>query len=155
MADPDRFYNLLKDLFLILDDGDRTLLLRYRLTVPRYYALVHIGEEPGLSSSQLSDLMLCDKSNISRIIKGMEADGLVTRRAHESDGRAARLYLSSRGQALCEQAQLAHTAYNRRRFRCISEIQQENLLDGLLQLKQGLREQLAPLKDTDDPKSLS
>jgi DNA-binding MarR family transcriptional regulator len=146
MADPDRFYSLLKDLFFILDDGDRALLLRFGLTVPRYYALVHIGEEPGLSSSQLSDLMLCDKSNISRIIKSMEADGFVIREAHESDGRASRLYLSSQGHELCKQAKLAHAAYNRQRFSCIGEIQQDDLLDGLLQLKVGLRKQSAPLK---------
>jgi DNA-binding MarR family transcriptional regulator len=152
MADPDRFYTLLKDLFFILDEGDRTLLLRFGLTVPRYYALVHIGEEPGLSSSQLSDLMLCDKSNISRIIKSMEAEGLVTRQAHESDGRASRLYLSSQGHALCEEAKAAHTAYNRQRFSCIGDIQQDNLHDELLQLKEGLRDQLAPLKDANDAK---
>jgi DNA-binding MarR family transcriptional regulator len=153
MADPDRFYTLLKDLFFILDEGDRTLLLGFGLTVPRYYALVHIGEEPGLSSSQLSDLMLCDKSNISRIIKSMEAEGLVTRQAHESDGRASRLYLSSQGHTLCEKAKAAHTAYNRQRFRCMGEIQQDNLHDGLLQLKEGLRGQLAPLKDPHGHKS--
>lgn len=146
MADPERFYTLLKDLFLILDDGDRTLLLRFGLTVPRYYALVHIALEPGLSSSQLSDLMLCDKSNVSRIIKGMEADGLVIRQAHESDGRASRLYLTGRGQALCNKAKAAHQAYNQERFKCMAEIQQDNLVDGLLRLKQGLREQLASLK---------
>jgi DNA-binding MarR family transcriptional regulator len=146
MPDPDRFYTLLKELFFILDDGDRSLLLRYGLTVPRFYALLHIAEEPGLSSSRLSDLMLCDKSNISRIIKSMETDGYVTREAHESDGRAFRLYLSNQGHELCQEAKLAHTAYNRQRFSCIGEIQQDDLLDGLLQLREGLREQLAPLK---------
>jgi DNA-binding MarR family transcriptional regulator len=138
MANPDGLYNLLKELFFILDDGDRMLFGRFNLTVPRFFALLHLGQEPGVSSTQLSDYMLCDKSNITRLIKGMEADGLVVRRPHESDGRAYRLYLTDQGQSIREQALTSHKSFNELRFRCIEEIQQDNLVDGLLKLKKGL-----------------
>jgi DNA-binding MarR family transcriptional regulator len=143
MADPETIYNLLKEIFLILDDGDRRVFGRYHLTIPRVYALVHLGDEPGMSPSALSDLMLCDKSNITRIIKAMEADGLVERRAHETDGRTQRLYLTAAGREAREKAVAAHLLHNRERFNCLDEISQDNLLAGLLRLKAGLQAQLA------------
>jgi DNA-binding MarR family transcriptional regulator len=142
MADPETLYNLLKELFFILDDGDRQLFGRYNLTVPRVYALLHLGEQPGMSLSQLSDLMLCDKSNITRIIKGMEADGLVSRQPHETDGRTLRLHLTGTGATVRGEVLAAHAAYNQLRFECIDTILQGNLLEGLQRLKDGLRGQL-------------
>src|SRR5687768_17941478 len=131
MTNPETLYNLLKELFFILDDGDRRLFGRYNLTVPRVFALLHLGEQPGMSLSQLSDMMLCDKSNVTRMIKGMEADGLVSRQPHESDGRTLRLYLTERGQSLRAELLASHAAYNQLRFRCIDTILKGNLLEGL------------------------
>ena len=142
MNNKERLYNLLKDTFFLLDDGDRRLFSRYNLTVPRFYAIFHIGEEPGISSSSLSDRMLCDKSNITRIVKGLEADGYVVRKPHETDGRSLRLYLTESGLAMREQVATAHQAYNDRRLQCISEIEQDNLIQGLNKLNQQLRQAL-------------
>lgn len=142
MADPEILYNLLKELFFILDDGDRRLFGRYNLTVPRVFALLHLGDQPGMSLSQLSDMMLCDKSNITRIIKGMEADGLVNRQPHESDGRTLRLHLTEKGESVRAEVLASHAAYNQLRFQCIDTILQGNLMEGLQQLKEGLRGQL-------------
>jgi DNA-binding MarR family transcriptional regulator len=142
MANPETLYNLLKELFFILDDGDRNLFGRFNLTVPRFFALLHVGEEPGMSLSRLSELMLCDKSNITRIIKGMEADGLVNRQPHESDGRTLRLHLTEAGESVRKEVLAAHASYNQLRFDCIDSISQGNLLEGLNRLKEGLRGQL-------------
>jgi DNA-binding MarR family transcriptional regulator len=142
MADPEVIYNLLKEIFLLLDDGDRRVFSRYNLTIPRVYALVHLGDQPGMSPSSLSDLMLCDKSNITRIIKSMEADGLVERQAHETDGRTLRLYLTPAGRTVRERVIAAHLAHNQERFDCLDGIGQDNLLEGLLRLKAGLQAQL-------------
>ena len=86
--------------------------------------------------------MFCDKSNITRIIKGLEAEGLVIRRPHETDGRTLRLFLSDEGKALCKQAMVAHRVYNQERFSNLEDIKKNNLLDGLQQLKNSLRSQL-------------
>ncbi|MEW5985394.1 MAG: MarR family transcriptional regulator [Chloroflexota bacterium] len=139
MTDATILYDLLKEIFFILDDGDRRLLGSYNLTVARYYALFHLGEHPGMSLRHLSELMLCDKSNTTRIIQGLAADGLVARSPHETDGRTLRLHLTDEGQQLRARVLAAHAAYNRKRFDCIEQVEQDNLLDGLLKLKEGLR----------------
>ncbi len=45
----------------------------------------------------LSDLLLCTKSNTSRIVQGMLKDGLLTRLNHPDDRRSYKLYLSEKG----------------------------------------------------------
>ena len=140
MADAQMLYALLKEIFLILDDGDRQLLSQFDLTPSRYYALVHLSENPGMSLSELSDLMLCDKSNATRIVRGLEADGLAKRRPHESDGRAIRLTLTEVGDRLRRRAIAAHQQYNQGRLQSMTNGNGELLLDDLAQLKRSLRD---------------
>ncbi len=143
MGDQEKLYNLLKEAFLLLDFGDRQLFTRYNLTAPRFYALFHITQEPGISLTQLSNRMFCDKSNATRIIKGLEAEGYVNRQPHETDGRSLRLFLTDQGTAICQQVILAHQAYNQDRLNCITDIEQGDLVQGLARLNQRLQESLA------------
>jgi DNA-binding MarR family transcriptional regulator len=140
MTDAQALYALLKEIFLILDDGDRQLLSQFDLTPSRYYALVHLGDKPGLSLSELSRLMLCDKSNATRIMRGLERDGLAMRRPHESDRRAVRLFLSDAGEALRRSAVAAHQRYNEGRLRSMTNGEGEALLGDLDLLKRRLRD---------------
>jgi MarR family transcriptional regulator, organic hydroperoxide resistance regulator len=136
----EKLYTLLKETFLLLDFGDRQLLARYDLTISRYYALYHINEDPGLSLSQLSHNMFCDKSNATRVVKGLEKDGLVIRKPHETDGRTLRLFLTPAGKELLEITSAAHNQYNQTRLDGINEVLRRNLIDGLDILNERLRD---------------
>jgi DNA-binding MarR family transcriptional regulator len=138
MSDPQTLYSLINEIYLILDDGDRRLLNGFNLTSTRFYALVHISERPGISFSELSQLLLCDKSNASRIIRGLESEGLVVRRPHETDGRTSRLFLSSDGEELRRKASSAHQQYTIKRFIQLAPNDQEQLNQGLINLKRSL-----------------
>jgi DNA-binding MarR family transcriptional regulator len=138
--DKEKLYNLLKEAFLLLDFGDRQLFARYDLTISRYYALYHINETPGLSISQLSDGMFCDKSNATRVVKGLEKEGLVKREPHETDGRTLRLFLTPAGQEKLTIASAAHDAYNQTRLDSINDLIRCNLIDGLDILNERLRD---------------
>ena len=127
-------YDLVKESFLLLDFGDRRFLEAYGLTVPRYYALNHIAADPGLSPSRLSNRMFCDKSNITRLLQGLEADGYVERRAHEHDGRLHRLYLSPAGLDLQQRIQAAHHRYVDQRLAGLSSTETEQLAETLARL---------------------
>ena len=142
MSEREALYNLLKQTFILLDDGDRQLFGRFKLTAPRYYALLHISEKPGLSSSELSNRLLCDKSNVTRIVKGLESVAYIIRKPHETDGRTLRLYLTEQGKAVCTQVSAAHQKYNDLRLNCISEISQGNLLENLSLLNESLQKEL-------------
>lgn len=141
-----QLYDLIKESFLLLDFGDRRFLETYGLTVSRYYALYHIAADPGLSPSRLSNRMFCDKSNITRLLQSLEADGYVERQAHERDGRLHRLYLSPAGARLQQEIRTAHEAYIARRMGDLEPDQLEQLSATLHwlnhQLALELREQL-------------
>lgn len=139
MDEANNLYTVLKEIFLLLDDGDRRLLANFDLTVPRFYALLHLGDNPGLSVSELSDLMFCDKSNVTRLIKTLEADGLVYRLPHDSDGRVLCLYLTPKGEGLRKNVLAAHRDRNERRFNnTLKTEEREKLLFWLQDVKKTL-----------------
>jgi len=142
MTDKVHLYDLIKESFLLLDFGDRLLLERFSLTVPRYYALTHIANEPGLLPSLLSRRMFCDKSNITRLIQGLASDGLIERRPHEKDGRAQRLYLTDAGTELHRQAATAHQQYVKVRLGALEDCAADQVTDILSFLNHSLAEGL-------------
>jgi DNA-binding MarR family transcriptional regulator len=142
----EHLYNTLKETFLLLDDGDRHLLNEYNLSPSRFFAMVHISEKPGLSSSELSDRLLCDKSNVTRIVRGLEQQGFIERQAHETDGRTLRLYLTTKGLETCTHIQVELKHYNETRLNNLSNPVQENLLTTLATLNKALQADLKTSK---------
>ncbi|MFZ3070616.1 MAG: MarR family transcriptional regulator [Anaerolineaceae bacterium] len=96
------FYESLKAIFLHIDNHEKAFLSQYSLSLPRFYALLHISNHPGINYIDLSDLMLCTKSNTTRIVQGMQKDHLVDRKNHPADGRSYQLYLTETGASLYE-----------------------------------------------------
>ena len=139
----EQLYTLIKETFFLLDDGDRHLFSEYDLSPSRFYAMVHINEEPGISSSGLSERLLCDKSNVTRIVRGLEKQGFIERRRHETDGRTLRLYLTNLGLETCTQVQIALKQYNEARLNRIDEDAQIELLENLGTLNHILQADLA------------
>jgi DNA-binding MarR family transcriptional regulator len=138
MNEKEHLYNLLKEVFFILDSGDRILFSGFDLSPSRYYALYHLADTPGLTFSQLSERLFCDKSNVTRIFRVLEENGLVKRINHESDGRASRAYLTATGKALLSEVSQVHRQFNQRRLSCLSNQQRTKLMDSLTILSQEL-----------------
>ena len=138
IAEAQTLYDLIKESFLLLDFGDRRLLEPYRLTVSRYYALHHIAADPGLSPGHLSRLMFCDKSNITRLLQGLERDGYVERRPHEQDGRAQRFYLTAAGTRLYTAVGAAHAGSIARRLASLPPESLARTIDSLSLLNRSL-----------------
>ncbi len=134
MNEKARIYTLIKEAFILLDSGDSKLFASHNLTLPRYYALHHLAQAPGISFRELSNHMICDKSNVTRIIRSLEAASLVCRKPHETDGRSLRLYLTEEGTAVFDQVSTAHHAYNETRLSCLENLERDNLIQGLTKL---------------------
>jgi DNA-binding MarR family transcriptional regulator len=92
--------------------------------------------------SQLSDNMLCDPSNITRVAAILERKGLITRQRNEQDRRAVDLKLTPAGERLYREAVQAHEAYTRRRMAVLTAVEQETLTALLDKLIAGLRREL-------------
>jgi DNA-binding MarR family transcriptional regulator len=139
----EQLYNILKETFFLLDDGDRHLLNEYNISPSRFFAMVHINEEPGISSSELSDRLLCDKSNVTRIVRGLENQGFIRREPHETDGRTLCLYLTEQGLETCNHIQIELKLYNENRLNNLDSVVQDNLLQTLQNLNRALQADLA------------
>lgn len=59
--------------------------------------LLNIDMENGTPSTQLGPKMGMEPTSLSRIIKNMEEEGLIIRKADESDGRKSIVHLTSLG----------------------------------------------------------
>ncbi len=102
-------YYSLKSIFLHIDCQEKGLLAQFDLTVPRFYILMHVNNQPGLNGIELSELMLCTRGNISRVVRAMQRENLLTRRQNTTDHRSFNLYLTEKGSALFKEVNTAYT----------------------------------------------
>ena len=98
-------FESIKSTFLHIDAQEKSMLLKHNLSLARFYVLLHIHNHPGINQMELTSLMLCTKSNITRILQGMEGEGMLERKPDPNDGRSILLQLTPGGKALL------HTAY--------------------------------------------
>ncbi|WP_321954888.1 bifunctional helix-turn-helix transcriptional regulator/GNAT family N-acetyltransferase [Paraburkholderia bannensis] len=78
----------------------RSTLADSDLAPSAVHAVLEIGMRPGVNARDLAQTLRLDKSNTSRQIARMEADGLVERRTSPDDARSSELHLTAQGQAL-------------------------------------------------------
>jgi DNA-binding MarR family transcriptional regulator len=96
------FYKSLKAIFLHIDNAEKAFLNQFKLSVPRFYTLFHIYNHPGINYIDLTDLLLCTKSNTTRIVRSLQKEGLIDRKNHPDDGRSFQLFLTDAGKDLFE-----------------------------------------------------
>ena len=76
------------------------LLAGVDLSLAQHEVLVHIHRNRGLSQKELSERLLVVKSNVSALIKKLEARGLVRRAPDPADSRNNQLSLTPSGEKL-------------------------------------------------------
>jgi DNA-binding MarR family transcriptional regulator len=139
-----QLYGSLKAIFLHIDNHEKAFLAQFGLNIPRYFVLFHLNNKPGITNMDLSDLLLCTKSNTSRIVQGMIKDGYLTRLGHPDDGRSFQLYLSEKGKALFDEVQ---PAFNQKIVELMSLIDSDKI-DPYLRVSQSIEHILASARQT-------
>lgn len=134
-------YDMVKMVYLLLDDGDNRFLRQYDLTQVQFYALQRLADEPKMLS-QLSKELLCDPSNITRVADILERKGLITRQRDDRDRRITWATLTNAGQILCDEVRQAHDNYTQQRINVLNEAEQNHLKALLSKLGAGLNQQL-------------
>lgn len=134
-------YEMVKTVYLLLDDGDNQFLQPYDLTQVQFYALLHLADKPQMLS-QLSKKLLCDPSNITRVADTLERKGLITRQRDDKDRRITWATLTPAGQTLCDEVRQAHDSYTQQRLNILNPAEQSHLNLLLGKLGAGLSQQL-------------
>src|SRR5215469_18723341 len=128
--------------FLELDEGERQLMKRFGLTLTQYWALVHLEDEEGRSLSELADLLICDKSNVTSVVDKLEESGLAERRRGKAgDRRYIRVVLTPQGQQLRSTLIATQEHLLRMRFQMLDVKLLQQLRESLRQLAGALQAQ--------------
>ncbi|MEM7777420.1 MAG: MarR family transcriptional regulator [Pseudomonadota bacterium] len=72
----------------------------FGLTRAQWIVIARINRRPGLSQSEVADLLEIEKASAGRLIDRMEAKGWIERRADPNDRRVNRLHLTSEAKRL-------------------------------------------------------
>lgn len=93
-----------------IDRRTAAVMKAHNLSVGRFDVLNHTGLHEGCTQQELADKLFVTKGNVTQLLDGMEADGLLYRRRK---GRTNLIYLTDVGQQLRQAAmadQLANIA---------------------------------------------
>jgi DNA-binding MarR family transcriptional regulator len=143
-------YDVLSRAFIEMDEGDRRFLRalsrqlwesdEYVLTIPHFWALVHLGPREGRTMADLAQLLICDKSNVTAIVDKLARRRWVRRvRGKAGDRRFTRVVLTAEGRAVRERLIAAHHEWVQRRLSVLNAKQVDQLASLLRILQSGLQ----------------
>lgn len=110
-----------------------------RLGGGSYIYLVMIAENPGITQSELVDLVIIDRATVSKMLVYLENEGLIQRKPHPTDGRAIVLDPTEKGKAVYEEAIEITTEYRRLMLDGVPEEEQAAALSALHRIAGNLR----------------
>lgn len=124
-------YHLFHKIYVLLDDGDRSTLGTTGLTPTQYNLLQRLGTEveTGATITELAEVLLCTRGNITRLVRRLERNGLVQLGGDKDDQRLVRVALTPAGAERLSAARAAHTASVRRRVGALDPETLEALIE--------------------------
>lgn len=102
------------------------------ITVHR--ALTCIGEDPGLSASQLATRLGMQRPAVSHVLKSLAARGWIERRRHEGDQRSVQIHPTAEGQQILRATGGRAVGTLQRAVRGLSSRELQQLATGLASL---------------------
>ena len=141
-----KLYRLIKDVFVLMDYGDRYILEAFGLTSLQYRLLTLLYLENEQRLATLASRMLVARSTITRTIDQMEAAQLVERTNDPGDRRAQQVKLTRPGITVLRQATEAHQAALRDRFEFLVGTEEQSFIASLEKLRSILRARLDELE---------
>ncbi len=89
---------------LLMTKVYKPLLQALGLTYPQYLAMMVLWEEDGLTVGEISNRLLTDPGSLTRLLKRLEAEGLLSRTRSREDERVVVVELTEAGRALRDKA---------------------------------------------------
>lgn len=154
MLPTDPLYSALVKTIFLVDDTNQRFFEQFGLGTTRFYALIHIADNPGISMSLLSERLLCSKGNTTRVVRSLETAALIERVEDSQDSRAVRLFITPPGKAMLEKIIPAYEAFGLQRFASLSPSGRSELKVSLDRLNTHL-ESLLPSREAADIPHLS
>jgi MarR family transcriptional regulator for hemolysin len=116
---------------------------RYGVTRAQWAVLAKLERTEGLPQAKLAKAMEMQPITLKRLIDPLCANGLIERRADESDRRAYRLYLRPAGSALVQRLKTLRNEINQQALIHLKPADAQRLFDQLEAIKNNVRGVLA------------
>ena len=101
------------------------------LTVPQYACLELLGQDPGLSNSELARRAFVTRQSMNLVLRRLQERGLLTRPNQAPYGRALPSELTQDGLDILRQASIAVRAVEKQLFAPLAPEQQRRLREDL------------------------
>lgn len=101
------------------------------VTVAQCHAIVEIGRAGEISLNALAELLVLDKSTMSRTINNLVDSGLVTREMHTGDRRYVTIRLTEKGGETFGDVETSMKKYYENIFRSIPEKKRGQVIESL------------------------
>jgi len=101
------------------------------VTISQCHAIVEIGRSGEISLNELAELLVLDKSTMSRTINKLVEDGLVIRELDPEDRRYVKIKLTDKGVEIFKSIEESMDRYYKAIFNSIPEEKKEQVLDSL------------------------
>jgi DNA-binding MarR family transcriptional regulator len=85
---------------------------RYGATMSTGFVLLNINSDEGTHATKIAPLMGLETRSLTRILKSMEASGLIRREPDSNDKRSVRIFLTSEGRRKKEKAREVVLLFN-------------------------------------------
>ena len=112
-------------------------------TRTQWLALRRVGDQPGVSQSELAELLEVEKASVGRLIDKLEAFGWLERRQDDADRRIKRVYLTELGRRIHRDVTPVAEAMVEEELSGLSREQRDLLTDLLMTVKQRLQDMAA------------
>ncbi|MEQ8227049.1 MAG: MarR family transcriptional regulator [Rhodospirillales bacterium] len=109
-------------------------------TRTQWIALRRVGDQPGVSQSELAELMEVEKTSAGRMIDKLEEFGWLERRPDETDRRIKRVYMTDLGRRIHGEVSPIAEAMVEEELSGLSHKERETLTELLLTVKQRLQD---------------
>lgn len=109
-------------------------------TRTQWLALRRVGDQPGVSQSELAELLEVEKATAGRIIDKLETYGWLERRPDDTDRRVKRIYMTELGLRIHGEITPLAEAMVEEELSGLNRKEREALIDLLLNVKQRLQD---------------
>ncbi len=122
-------------------------------TRAQWLVLRRLESQPGVSQSELAEMLEVEKATAGRLIDRLEENGWLERRPHASDRRINRIYLTEAGKKIHDTIGPIAEAMVEEELSGLNREERERLADLLIEVKRRLQE-MAEENDLIEPARL-
>lgn len=133
-------HDLIKVIYLTLDDADRQFFRQFDLSIVQYYSLYWLKDGRQISLGQLSEKLLCDPGHVTRTVDALERRGLVFRERAGWDKRITQVSITQKGRDLYRVVSNKYAKVSQERMSSLSDAEQAALKELLAKLGDGLKQ---------------